>query len=342
MTGTNTSDVIGIGIIGFGVVGRTHAAAYAEAARAGFGCRVVAIHSRSLGRAGADTSANLAELGGDTGLDPDVRIAASVDELLNDPRVRLVSICTHTDTHVELALRALDAGKHVLVEKPVALSADAIRPLTEAAARAGTLCMPARCMRFWPGWDWLRDRILAGDFGEVRAAMFERTGLPPTWGRHFYEDFSKSGGGLHDLHVHDVDFIRWCFGHPAAVSSVGSLRRVVTQYRYPAGPRIVTADGGWVAVPGAPFRMRYRVEFEDAIADFRHDREHPLLLTRNGETEPVPLPDRSAYAGQAMHLLSAIREGRRDILATVAEAEAVARILEAERRSAETGDVVAL
>ena len=83
-------------------------------------------------------------------------------------------MCTHTDSHVEIALGALRAGKHALVEKPVALTADAVRPLADAARDAKTLCMPAHCIRFWPGWDWLRDAIVSGEHGRVVSATFLR------------------------------------------------------------------------------------------------------------------------------------------------------------------------
>jgi predicted dehydrogenase len=121
-----------------------------------------------------------------------------------------VSICTPTDSHIELAMTALAAGRHVLVEKPVALRSAEVARLAQAAAPAGRVCMPAMCMRFWPGWEWLKERIEAGEFGRVRSATFQRVGAPPDWSA-FYGDYARSGGPLHDLHIHDADFIRF---HP--------------------------------------------------------------------------------------------------------------------------------
>jgi hypothetical protein len=59
-----------------------------------------------------------------------------------------VSICTYTDSHVELALMALARGKHVLVEKPVSLCSSEVARLVVAARNSGLICMPAMCMRF--------------------------------------------------------------------------------------------------------------------------------------------------------------------------------------------------
>ncbi len=330
--------MIGVGIIGYGVMGRTHAAAYAAAAQAGIDCRLLGVYSRSMRTGGG----NLGEQAQDAELGPETRLYASADELLADERIHVVSICTHTDSHVELALAALAAGKHVIVEKPVALTAEAVRPLAEAAAGASTLCMPAMCMRFWPGWPWLHEQIRSGVFGAVRSASFERVGAQPDWAPHFYRQASLTGGPLHELHVHDADFVRWCFGDPAAVHTVGDTSRFTTRYRFEAGDAPIAATGGWVDEPGFAFRMRYRVEFDDAVADFVHDRESPLLLTRGGETRPVPLPSTTGYEAEVQHLLEAVRDGRRDLRVTMDDALMVAGLLEAEAESLASGEAVPL
>src|SRR6185295_16666128 len=94
------------------------------------------------------------------------------EELLARKDLDLVSICTWTDSHVDLALAALAAGKHVLVEKPIALRE---RP----AAR--TLCMPAMCMGFWPGWSLLHEAVADRRWGPVRSAVFRRHASRPAW-----------------------------------------------------------------------------------------------------------------------------------------------------------------
>ena len=68
-------------------------------------------------------------------------------------------LCTPTDSHVDLAIAALRAGKHVLVEKPVAVDPADVERLAMVARENGTICMPAHCIRFWPAWAWLRDAI---------------------------------------------------------------------------------------------------------------------------------------------------------------------------------------
>ncbi|MCB9913950.1 MAG: Gfo/Idh/MocA family oxidoreductase [Planctomycetes bacterium] len=326
---------IGIGIVGLGFMGRTHLAAYRAAGKRGHDNHLVAVcdadPERRAGRAGA--AGNL-EAGGDAErmFDPAiVRAYPSPAELFADEDVELVSICTPTDTHVELALAALEAGKHVLVEKPVAVSASEVTRLASAARQAKTLCMPAHCMRFWPGWDWLEQKVRSGEFGAVRSAVFRRLAAPPAWSPEFYADAARTGGALVDLHIHDADFVRYLFGEPDRVTSAGTLDHVTTLYHYANGPAHVVAEGGWDHTPGFAFQMRYVVVFEEATAEFDLGRAPRLTLSRGGETVAVELPEGDGYVGEISHLLEKIRRGSHDLRVTVDEARDLARMLEAER-----------
>lgn len=337
-----SSEPIGVGVIGMGFMGTTHVAAYRSAAEAGFDNRLVAVCDADPARltGQADGAGNI-ETGSDRLFDPAaVRTYTEPEQLLADPDVRLVSICTYTDTHPALAIAALAAGKHVLVEKPLAVDPEDARRVASAAADAKTLCMPAMCMRFWPGWTWLKERIDDGSLGKVRSAVFQRLGAKPGWGEDFYLNPDRSGGALVDLHVHDADFIRWCFGPPASVVSTGSVHHVTTLYKFPDGPEHVIAEGGWDHDAGVGFRMRFMVIFDRATAEFDLSREHPLTVSQRGETRPIELEPIAGYDGEVRHVLSAIAEGRTELRATADEAVGVMRVIAGERTSLETGQVV--
>lgn len=338
--------MIGVGVIGLGFMGATHVRAYQAAERSGIACRVVAVSDRSAdrlsGRSGS--TGNLATGSGAMLFDPSrVRTYLDAHQLLRDPAVNLVSICTHTDTHVDLAIAALRAGKHVLVEKPVAITSAEVQRLAEAARTSDRLCMPAMCMRFWPGWAYLRETIRSGSLGQVMSATFQRLGSPPDWA-DFYKNVNLSGGPLWDLHIHDSDFVRWCFGEPTEVVSTGTLAHTTTIYRYPgAGPTHVVAEGSQDYCPGFGFKMRYVVSFEKGTLDFdigRPPHSSPLLLCADGQTSPVDLTSAPAtgYDGEIRHLLGAILAGSTsaNLVATIDDAVKTARLIEAERRSLES------
>ncbi len=347
---SNSTREIGVGVIGLGWMGRVHLDAYASAGRAGQRCRVVAVSDRNAERlrseAGAAGNLPAGSAPGPAPFDPaQVRMGTDAAHVLSDPHVELVSICTPTDTHVELAIAALRAGKHVLVEKPVSLDAGEIERLDLVAREAGRLCMPAMCMRFWPGWSWLRDAVDDKRYGAVLSASFQRLGSRPAWGTEFYGDAKRSGCALFDLHVHDVDFVRWLFGDPVSTSSTGSMSRtglvsepgaidhVTTHYRFANGPDHVVAEGGWVQSPGFPFRMRYVVVFESATAEFDSRRDPPLEITRFGLVETPQLEPGTGWEGEVRHALDCVRTERTTASVTLADAAAVTRILRAEEHA---------
>lgn len=330
-----------VGVIGLGFMGRTHLSGYEAARQAGFPVRVAALADRSAERlsGNVDASGNIG-MGGPLAIDPkSVKCYHDPEALIADPSIQLVSICTPTDTHVDLTLKALAAGKHVLVEKPLSLSIAECQRVVLAARSAKSRCMPAFCMRFWPGWSWLRERIERGTYGAVRSAVFARLGSPPTWSSEFYRDFSRSGGGLVDLHIHDADFVQWCFGKPDEVVSTGSTEHLTTLYRYRNGPLHVVAEGGWGHSPGFPFRMRFIVSFAQATAEFDSSRSEPLTLTHDGQTQSVPLESVTGWDLEIRHLIDAVLHPQRGLTAPIEAAHDVAVLLEAERRSLESGQI---
>jgi len=342
--------MINVGILGLGFMGTTHLKAYQSAAGAGFPCRVTAVcdpvESRRKGLPDG--------LGGNIGaavterlFDPaQVKGYADAAVFFADADLHLISICTQTPTHVDLATRALRAGKHVLLEKPVALTSEDVQKVQQASESAGRICMPAMCMRFWPEWSWLKDKIDSMEFGACLSLSLQRIGGTPAWSRDFYLDATRSGGAIIDLHIHDADFIRFCFGDPAAVTCVGyktggAINRMTTTYHYPGGPKLITAEGGWMS-SGVGFRMRYIAEFEHATADFDISRTPQLLLAADGKSDAVSVDSLSGYDLEIRHILSAVGGGTSRMIASISDAVATAKLLEAEIQSVNSGERVSL
>lgn len=333
---------IRVGIIGLGFMGRTHLAAYRSAAPAGFDCRLIAVADVNPGS--ATPAGNLGPSQAPLDLTGIARHDSAAELLARDD-LDLVSICTPTDTHADLAIAALAGGKHVLLEKPVALlPADVVR--TQAARAASSrLCMPAMVMRFWPGWTHLHDCIKDQRHGPLRSATFTRLGSRPAWNPDFYHNPARSGGALFDLHIHDADFILWCLGQPVSTTTHGSIDHVTTAYHFKNTssshpPLHVVAEGGWDQHPGWPFRMRFLANFAHATLDFDLSRPSPLHIVQSGESKPLDLPglapgSPSGYDLEVRHILSAIADlnaGRTPTLrATLDDALAVTTLLAAAR-----------
>jgi len=327
-----------VGIIGYGFMGRTHALAYQRAARDGFACELVAVADRSVASLGEGAGAGNLKTGGDAIDHSGVTLHRGAQDLLADESIDLVSICTHTDTHVPLALAALDAGKHVLVEKPVAIEVDQVERLADAARATDRLCLPAMCMRYWPAW--VKIHAMIGDerYGAVRSAAFHRLGTRPNWAGEFYADETRSGGVLCDLHIHDTDFLVHCFGAPERVMTSGDAMHLSSLYHYGAdGPVHMIAEGAWDHQPGAGFQMRCTVVCERATIDFNIGREEQLVVYQGDARSVVEVGGLTGYDGQVRAMLDAIGGDESGVRATMEDAVMTARVLKSERVSMDSG-----
>jgi predicted dehydrogenase len=326
-----------IGIIGLGMMGRTHYEAYQE-----IGANVVAVADQDPKRAAGDlagTSGNVLQ-GGLTHLPMDrIRGTTNPAELIAMKDVDIVDICVPTTQHVDVAIAALRGGKHVLCEKPLArTSADAER-IAAAAREAKGFFMPAMCMRFWPQWAWLKQAVAEKRYGKVLAATFRRmASMPAGW----YRNGAMSGGAALDLHIHDSDFIQYVFGMPKAVASrgytktTGEIDHLATQFVYDDVP-LVTAEGGWCLADGYGFTMQYTVNFENATADFDLAREQPLRLSKGGQTEAIDAGPGFGYAAELRYFIECVGKGQKPTVVTADDAVRSIKLVEAEVKSARAG-----
>ena len=333
--------MVTVGVIGLGMMGSTHLDVYRKRSDV----KVLAISDlipeKLTGKARATGNIEGQAQGGF-----DFASARQYPEgmqLIQDPDVELVDICLPTPLHVDYAIAALKAGKHVLVEKPLGLTAKDARRLAAAAAKAKTFAMCAQCIRFWPGWDWVKEAVQKQTYGKVLSAHFRRLASHP--GGPFYGNGEACGGGALDLHIHDADFVQYCFGMPSAVTSCGYAKptnridHILTQYHYADVP-LVVAEGGWAMSPGFPFTMQYIVNFEQATAVYDLAAAEPFKLVRDGKAEAVALRPGMGYEHEIAYFLECIRNGTAPSTVSIASAAETVRLVEAEVKSVLTGKTV--
>lgn len=256
--------MVGIGIAGIGFMGVTHFKAIAEVADA----RVAAICTRSEKKRAGDwreVQGNFGEGGGVQDLGS-IATYQQFDDLIRDRDIDLIDICLPSPMHAATTIAALEAGKHVLVEKPIALSVEDADRMIAAARSTGRLLMVAHVLRFVPQWAFIR-QAMDGRFGRLLTLSIERIITSPDWSKDV-ADLKANGGPLIDLHIHDVDFVLHLLGKPKRIASVGRdvdgcVLYVSTQYDYGDGAT-VTSRGGAVARKGRPFMQAYEACFEEA------------------------------------------------------------------------------
>lgn len=327
---------VGVGVIGLGFMGHTHLNAFKRCPNA----QVVAVADREEARLSGEAGAegNFETGSGEVAFDPaEVATFTDAADLLGHPLVELVSITTPTPTHQALAKMVIDAGKHLLLEKPVDLDPAVITDLAERAGSKGVLVMPAHCMRFWPAWAWMKGHLDTETYGRPKRASFRRLGAAPTWNLDFYLDEEKSGGAIVDLHIHDVDFIVHCFGVPRGVSSEGSRRHVKTTYDFgPEGP-IVEAEGGWLE-DDSPFTMECDIECDHGTMSFELGRDPELIVSSKTTTttHPEASDGGTGYDGEVSAIVQAILANAEAPPVTLHDAAVVARVINGEIESLRT------
>src|SRR5262245_41270088 len=216
-----------------------------------------------------------------------------LDALLDDPDIDLVDICNPTDLHAETAISALEAGKHVLVEKAIALDSKQADAMLKAAQHAGKLLMVAHVLPFFPEFAYAAKVIKDGSQGRLVAAHFKRVISRPDWSAEI-GDAAKTGGPAVDLHIHDTHFIGLVCGVPEKVFSTGveengAVSYLTTSYLYGADGPAVTCSSGALAQKGRPFVHGFEIYLERATLVYDSAGPPLTLLLANGQTKQPKL-----------------------------------------------------
>jgi predicted dehydrogenase len=335
--------MVRVGIAGIGFMGVTHYRAYRRVE----GAEVAAIFTRNRRKLQGDWSdvrGNFGDAGGVEDLG-DIRRHADLDALLQDPDLDLVDVCLPSHLHRDVVVRALEAGKHVLVEKPIALTVDDADAMIAAAEQHDRLLMVAQVLRFWPEFALLKEIAASNRYGKLRGVHFKRVIASPDWSEdNWFSDPAKTGGAVVDLHIHDTDFVRFLCGPPTAVTATGvastrgELDYLVTQYHYGGRNLCVTAQSGAIAMKGLEFEHGYDAYFERATLKHNSSTTPTVeAYLADGSQETLPVSETDAFEAQLQAVTAAVAKGKvTEILAARSARDSLATVL-AEAKSARCG-----
>ncbi len=327
-----------IGIVGSGFMAVTHAEAYKQIPDA----RIVGF----VGKGEANRRRRAQEY--------DTRDFPTIAALLEEADPDVVDICTPTHLNVEMTRAAAQAGKAILLEKPIALDLDAAAEIQRLAADAGVTLMVAHVIRFWPEYARIAEIVRAGDIGRPYAAAADRICQPPDW-TTWYADPNKSGGVAVTLMIHDFDFCNSLFGPPQRVfasgrrNALGAFDHLHACVVYPSG--VTASFRGSISMPaGYPFTMSLRVTGDAGAAEFvfraginlenRQEAQSDFILYRGGQPSIPSCDPRDAYLAEIEYFLNCLRDGRAPEIGTIEEATLALRTARAAMEAAETGAVV--
>jgi predicted dehydrogenase len=225
-----------------------------------------------------------------------VKRYAEFDELCGDPDIDLVDICTPTHLHADMARSALAAGKHVLVEKPIALTRKDADAMLQAAAKARKLLLVAHVLPFIPEFAFAAEAVRSGAYGRLLGGHFKRIIAQPDWSADI-GDADKTGGPAIDLHIHDTHFIGLLAGVPRKVFSTGlapdgrTVTYLTTQYLYGTGSNALalSCSSGALAKKGREFVHGYELYLEKATLLYESGTQPLTVLTEDGKSKQPKL-----------------------------------------------------
>lgn len=274
----------------------------------------------------------------------DVEPKASAEDLLSWSDV--VDVCLPTDVHKDACLRAISEGRAVFVEKPLTRTYEDALEVVQTAERSSVPLGVGQVVRYFPEFKTGHDVVANGGIGKPAAARTRRGGPTPTGASEWFLDYSRSGGVLLDLAVHDFDWLRWTLGEVKHLysRSVGLTRRsgpdyALTVLTFESGA-IGHVEATWMDPSG--FRTTFEVCGGDGMVHF-DSRETASLRTHAGgktalESNIAPLDD--PYYQEIDGFLKAVKAGTPPPVTGHDGLMAVSISLAAVE-SAETGKIVA-
>lgn len=293
-----------IGLVGIGSMGHAHASAWRR-----LGADLTGVTARS-----DDSATDFAERFSVNAFDTFEQLLEAVD---------IVDLCIPTDLHREFTERAAAAGKHVICEKPIALTLEDAQAMEAACERAGVRLFIAQVVRFFPHYRAARDLLTSGALGELGTVTLRRVSSAPMRGLSWFADEARSGGMLFDLMIHDFDYAHW-LGGPVERVYARSLKGqnpgtghdyAQVTLRFKSGA-LALVEGGWV-LPAGEFRTALDIAGSDGLIEWNSDSgdavKEFLHKPETDEFAGVGLPSlafaRDPFELELEHALSAIQTG---------------------------------
>ena len=255
---------------------------------------------------------------------PQVRVYGAYESLLEDPEIEAVYIPLPNSLHAEWSIKALEAGKHVLCEKPLAVTAHQARTIVETARANDRLLMEAFMYRFHPQTIWALEQVHAGRIGTVklvRASFAFNVMLPPR-PNNIRLQATLAGGSLMDVGCYPINFCRAVFGHPPTAAAARVYKPDVGQVELSTNAVLDFGDGLFGLIDSSfdlPTRQVAEIYGEDGSISIHMpftpgDVEVDVVLFLEGQTIHQHIAHVDQYRLEVEHFGASVRSDTQPVL----------------------------
>ena len=281
---------------------------------------------------------------------------SSAEEMLENvsDNIDLVDICAPTFLHEEFILLALKHNKHVICEKPLSINIDFVENIIDKFENNNRYLMTAQVLRFWTEYVKIKEWIEEGVFGNIKLVSAMRLAQHPK-SKWFYNP-KKSGGGIFELHIHDIDFLCYLFGNVKEVYANGSKDEneswdfINSSIKFKNGIS-VSAQGIFGITDNYPFTANMKVIGDKATAEYSLSaginldsdgkQSNSLILYRKGK-EPIieNIKSKDAYELELEYFIDCVKNNKKPEIVSLDSIKRTIKTINCLIESLESGNIV--
>jgi predicted dehydrogenase len=327
-----------IGLVGLGYIGKTHFDAYQHIENG----RVISICTKNQ----IKDEEILSRYNGS--------FVTDYDDLISNKDIDIVDICLPTYLHEEYIIRAADAGKHIICEKPLTLTMDSANRIIHAVNKNNVKLFVGHVLRFWPEYDLIKSYSQTDKLKDIEIVHAKRLSQAPSWSNWFrYPE--KSGGALFDLHLHDIDFVYYLLGKVDTVYSVGAKNgygawdHVMTTLVF-KGKGKAFIEASHRMPMGFPFTMSLRAQSHSGTLDFQIEAGENIENIKesnnrmdyyfNHQKVPIEVELGDAFQNELSYFINCIEKNEENRIIPLDDVIYTLKLLKVIESSLETGKVI--
>jgi len=329
-----------IGLVGLGFIGKTHLDAYHHIEN----CQVTAICTRNK----VDNQQIPSHYSGS--------FVTDYEDLLHDPKIDIIDICVPTYLHEEFLIKAANAGKHIICEKPLTLTLESANRMVDAVTKNKVKLFVGHVLRFWPEYKLIKSYSENDKLKDIKIVHARRIGQAPAWSNWFQYP-NKSGGALFDLHIHDIDFVYYLLGQVDTVYAVG------TKNKYGAWDHVMTSltfknnsiafvEASQRMPMGFPFTFTFRAQARKSTVDFTvaagenieniHNSEHQFIYYDKQKKSSIEIEKGDAFQNELAYFVNCVETNQENYVIPLGDVLYSLKLLKAIELSLETRQEVRL